>query len=67
MVSFRQFADWTRHTSRKLIEDEEMSRRYQAYRENAQSKQLRAFFDEHREHEWYFLWCLLAIFTRKVY
>ncbi|KAJ3333163.1 hypothetical protein HDU76_010917 [Blyttiomyces sp. JEL0837] len=52
LLGYKQFAEYTRQRHRGLDEDE-MRKRFQQYREGYQSKILRAFFEEHKENEWF--------------
>ncbi|KAJ3108590.1 hypothetical protein HDU96_007479 [Phlyctochytrium bullatum] len=57
-LSFRQFVDFAKQKhrdsrSRDSLDDDEIRRRYQTYRDKYQVKILSAFVDEHKGSEWF--------------
>ncbi|KAJ3106741.1 hypothetical protein HDU97_005667 [Phlyctochytrium planicorne] len=52
-MSFRQFCDFTRAKSRDRVDDDEIRRKFQTYKEQYQAKLMTAFFDEQKEFEWF--------------
>jgi len=58
-VTYKQFADYTRQSSRRQsgdvdkMDDEELYRRYGIYRENYTRRQMALFFDSHKDEAWF--------------
>ncbi|KAI8804089.1 hypothetical protein BJ742DRAFT_465431 [Cladochytrium replicatum] len=54
MVPKKQFAEWLKHqNSGREIDDEDLSKKYKEYREAFTQRQVQAFFDQHKEEEWF--------------
>ena len=60
VVNFKQYAEYikfknsrSRHGPVDNVDDDEMRRLYSQYRENFQCKAVKAFFEEHKESEWF--------------
>lgn len=53
LVPFKQFNDFTRRTSTRRIDDEDMQARYAAYKEKFSSRQLAQFFVANKDKEWF--------------
>ncbi|TPX35504.1 hypothetical protein SmJEL517_g02112 [Synchytrium microbalum] len=54
VVSFKHFAEWERGKGGKRIEDDEMRRRYDIYKEITARRQTQKFYDQHKHEEWYY-------------
>ncbi|CAO3630533.1 unnamed protein product [Mucor hiemalis] len=53
LVPFKQFFDYTKRTSNRRIDDEDMQKRYAHYKEKFASRQLAQFFVANKEKEWF--------------
>jgi hypothetical protein len=53
LVPFKQFYEYTRRTSNRRVEDEEMQKRYAHYKEKFAARQLAQFFAANKEKEWF--------------
>ncbi|KAI8884137.1 hypothetical protein K501DRAFT_248302 [Backusella circina FSU 941] len=53
LVPFKQFYEYTRRTSNRRVEDEEMQKRYAHYKEKFAARQLAQFFAANKDKEWF--------------
>ncbi|ORX54531.1 hypothetical protein DM01DRAFT_1335666 [Hesseltinella vesiculosa] len=52
-MPFRQFSDYVRQTSGKQINDDEIQKQYDAYKEKQSIKQLAQFFNNNKDKQWF--------------
>jgi hypothetical protein len=53
LVPFKQFYDFTRRSSNRRIDDEDMQARYAHYKEKFAARQLSQFFVANKDKEWF--------------
>ncbi|RCH81258.1 hypothetical protein CU098_006009, partial [Rhizopus stolonifer] len=53
LVSFKQFSEYTKRTSNRRIDDEDMQKRFAHYKEKFAARQLAQFFTANKDKEWF--------------
>ncbi|KAI7904590.1 uncharacterized protein BX663DRAFT_502898 [Cokeromyces recurvatus] len=53
LVSFKQFSEYTKRTSNRRIDDEDMQKRFAHYKEKFAARQLAQFFASNQDKEWF--------------
>ena len=53
LVPFKQFSEYTKRTSSRRVDDEDMQKRFAHYKEKFAARQLAQFFNANKDKEWF--------------